>query len=158
MRKEIYNLEFRSDCHVMTIFEYRFVRVDDYQDKIASLQHLVTFRDEFQIHANTGKHAVTAYVDLPKREEKSILKQHGSDNAALSDILLLLSLFTGRDVFTADDAQDGFSHRLAIADPRVSIGELDLATPSLLKRTPYPATSPLFMTLALRKHLIRCTH
>ena len=143
MRKEVYNLEFRSYCPEMTIFGYRFTRVDDYREKIASLQHpLSTVYSEFEIHANTGKHAATAYVDLPEREEKPVIKWHGSDNTALNDILLLLSLFTGRDVFTVDDAQDGFSHRLAIADPRFYYwgGEIRDSIP--FKAHPIPDDEP----------------
>ncbi|GAG77073.1 unnamed protein product, partial [marine sediment metagenome] len=83
------------------------------------MQHLVTFHAEFQIRANTGNHAATAYVDLPEKEEKSVIKRLVSYSTALSDILLLLSIFTGRDVFTVDNASGGGSHRIIIADPRV---------------------------------------
>lgn len=119
VRKEIYNLEFPSDCPAMTIFGYQFTRVDDYQNRIASLQHLITSYSEFEIRRNAGNNAVTAYVDFPESEEKSALKWPSSNSTALSDILLLLSIFTGRDVFTVDKASDGGSHRIMIADPRV---------------------------------------
>lgn len=119
MRKEVYNLEFPSWCPAMTIFGYQFTRVDDYRDRVASLQHLITCYSEFEIHANTGKHAVTAYVDLPKSEAKSVLKWPGSGNTALSDILLLLSIFTGRDVFIVDNTSDNRSDSILIADPRI---------------------------------------
>lgn len=119
MRKEVYDLEFPPWCEEMTIFGYHFTRVDDYQTKVTSLQHLVTSHVEFQIRTNTGNHAVTAYVDLPEREEKPVIKRLGSDSTALSDILLFLSIFTGRDVFTVDNASDGSSDRIIIADPRV---------------------------------------
>ena len=119
MRKEIYNLEFPSWCNEMTIFEYHFTRVNNYRDRLASLQHWITSHVEFEIRANTGSHAVTAYVDLPERERKSVFKQRGSANTALSDILLLLSIFTRRDVFTVDNASDGDSDKVIIADPRI---------------------------------------
>lgn len=118
MRKEVYNLQFPSWCQGMTIFGYHFARADDYQSKVASLQHLVKYHDsEFQFRLNTGNHAVTAYVALPEREEKSVIKQLGS--TALSDILLLLSIFTGRDVFTVDNASEDSNDRVIIRDPRV---------------------------------------
>ncbi len=78
---------------------------------------MVTSYSEFQIRANTGNHAVTAYVNLPEKEEKAVIKRF--ESTALSDILLLLSIFTGRDVFTVDTADDGCSNRVIIADPRV---------------------------------------
>ena len=120
MRKEIYNLEFRSDCPAMTIFGYRFTRVDDYKDKIASLQHLITSYSEFAIHANTGKHAITAYVEIPEREKESALAwADGSNATPLTDILLLLSIFTRRDVFMVDKAIDDGTGKVIIADPRL---------------------------------------
>lgn len=119
MRKEVYNLEFPSRCEEMTIFGYRFTRVDDYPDKIASLQHLITSYSEFEIHADTGKHAVTAYVDLPEKEQKAVLAWADRSNTALTDILLLLSIFTRRDVFALDSAIDDGTGKVIIADPRV---------------------------------------
>jgi hypothetical protein len=118
VRKEVYNLEFSSECPEMTIFGYRFTRVDDYKDKIASLQHLITSYSEFEIHANTGKHAVTAYVEIPEREKEAALAWAYSSETALSDILLLLSIFTRRDVFMVDNAIDDGTGKVIIADPR----------------------------------------
>lgn len=120
MRKEVYNLEFYSECSEMTIFGYRFTRVDDYQDRLASLQHLIIEHSEFEIHVNTGKHAVTAYVEIPKREKKAALAwADGSNATTLTDILLLLSIFTRRDVFAVDSAIDDGTDKVIIADPRV---------------------------------------
>lgn len=119
MRKEVYNLEFYSKCSEMTIFGYRFTRVDDYKDRVASLQYLGPIHSEFEIHANTGKHAVTAYVDLPENEQKAVLAWADGSNTAITDILLLLSIFTGRDVFAVDSAIDDGAGKVIIADPRV---------------------------------------
>jgi len=118
VRKEIYNLEFPSWCPEITIFGYRFSRVDDYQSRLASLQHLIAVHSEFTIHPYTGGHAITAYVDLPEPEEKAVIGQVGSASTALNDILLLLSLFTWRDVFTADTS-NGRSVNIVTADPRM---------------------------------------
>ncbi len=142
MRKEVYNLQFPSWCEEMTVFGYHFTRVDDYQTKVTSLQHLVTSHAEFQIRANTGNHAVTAYVDLPEREEKPVIKRFGSDSTALSDILLFLSIFTSRDVFTVDDASDGSGDRIIIADPRVYDWGGVLITSIPYKNQPIPDDEP----------------
>jgi hypothetical protein len=103
----------------MTIFGYRFTRLEDYRDRVVRLQHLVTSYSEFEIRANTGEHAITGYVDLPDREEKAVLEWAESSNTALSDILLLLSIFTGRDVFVVDSTSDDSSDDVIVADPRV---------------------------------------
>ena len=119
MRKEVYNLEFPSWCEEMTIFGYHFTRVDDYQTKVTGLQHLVEINVEFQIRRNTGNHAVTAYVDLPEKEQKAVLAWADRSNTALTDILLLLSIFTRRDVFALDSAIDDGTGKVLLADPRV---------------------------------------
>ena len=117
VRKEIYNLEFPSWCQEMSIFGYRFSRMDDYQNRLANLQHFITVSSEFTINKNLqGKHSITAYVDIPDTEEKAVIGQGNNTRTALSDILLLLSLFTQRDVFTAD-ATDR-SANFITADPR----------------------------------------
>jgi len=121
VKKEVYNLEFPSWCEEITIFGYHFTRVDDYRDRLVSLQHSITatVHAEFKVRPSAGNNAVTAYVNLPEREEKSVLKHRGSENTALSDILLLLSIFTSRDVFTVDNAGSAGKYRIFIADSRV---------------------------------------
>lgn len=118
MRKQVYNLEFPSWCPEMTIFGYRFTRVDNYANQVVRLQHMVTVYSEFEIRANTGEHAITAYVDFPECEEKAVLEWADSSNTALSDILLLLSIFTGRDVFVVDNTSGDSSDGVIRADPR----------------------------------------
>ena len=142
MKKEVYNLEFPSWCKEITVFGYHFARVNDYRDRLASLQHWINFHSEFEIRPNTGNHAVTAYVDLPEREEKSVLKRSGSVNTALSDILLLLSIFTGRDVFTVDTTSAAGNHRIFIADPRVYDWGGVLITSRPYKNEPIPDDEP----------------
>jgi hypothetical protein len=119
MRKKIYNLEFPPWCPEMNIFRYRFTRVDDYREKVASLQHGVTSFAEFETRANTGKHAVTAYVEIPEQEEEAILAWVDGNSTALSDILLLLSIFTCRDVFEVDDKNDDYDVGVILADSRI---------------------------------------
>jgi hypothetical protein len=80
---------------------------------------LITFSSEFEIHPITGKHAITAYVDLPENEQEAALAWAGGSNTTpLSDILLLLSIFTRRDVFVVDSAIDDGSGKVIVADPR----------------------------------------
>lgn len=142
MKKEVFNLEFPSWCKEITIFGYHFTRVDDYRDRLASLQHWTPDHSEFKIRPNAGNHAVTAYVDLTEREEKSVLKQHGSDNIALSDVLLLLSIFTGRDVFMVDNASNVGKYRIFTADPRVYDSGGVLITSIPYKNRPIPDDEP----------------
>ncbi len=116
MKKWVYNLEFPSWCPSLNIFGYKFNRVDNYQDKVAQLQHLSAIHSEFAISSNTGQHAITAYVEFPKQEDTAVLEWADKENSALGDILLLLSIFTGRNVFTIDDNSDVVG--VIIADPR----------------------------------------
>ncbi len=120
MKKQVYNLQFPSWCPEMTIFGYRFTRVEDYKERLASLQHLGGFSAEFRIPANTGKHAITAYVSLPGSQEQPILEWTAQESTtALNDVLLLLSIFTKRDVFAVDETfVEGYDGGVLLADPR----------------------------------------
>jgi hypothetical protein len=120
--RPVYNLEFPSRCGELNIFGYRFTRVDDYQERFLSLQHLVSSISEFAEEPNTGTHAVTAFVELPESENESVLNWSGSNNTALMDVLFLLSLLTCRDVFALkpqNDRKIRKSNDVIIADPRV---------------------------------------
>lgn len=103
MQKPIYNLEFLSWCKVMTIHGYTFTRVDDYEDQVKRLQHLTWSQSEFTIPPAMGEHVVTAYVEIPSQEEGAVLDWSKSNATALDDVLLLLSIFTRRDVFYVEN-------------------------------------------------------
>ncbi len=121
--RPVYDLEFPSWCPELNIFGYRFTRVDDYREKFLSLQHLVSSISEFAEEPNTGTHSITAFVELPdSEEEEAVLDWSGSNNTALMDVLLLLALFTGRDVFALEpqnSKQIKKNKDVIIADPRV---------------------------------------
>ena len=97
--RPVYNLAFPSRCPELNIFGYRFTRVKNYQEQFLSLQHLVSVHSEFATEPNTGAHAITAFVEIPELEKEAVFDWSGSNNTALKDVLLLLTLFTGRDVF-----------------------------------------------------------
>jgi hypothetical protein len=117
MKREVFNLEFPSWCDEFVIFGYRFFRVSDYKYRLLELSHLTSFQHEFAVKQNSGVNSVTAYVEVPDLEKPSVLAW--SDNAsALYDILLLLSIFTGRNVFLKPEEETG----LSFADPRQYYG------------------------------------
>ncbi|MHB8142999.1 MAG: hypothetical protein ACYDGX_04980 [Thermoleophilia bacterium] len=115
MRKLVYNLEFPSHCPKLDIFGYHFSRVEDYNEKVLKLQHRITSFSEFQINKTSGTHEITAYVDIPESELEAVLEWGSSGHTALNDVLLLLSMSTGRDVFAIDELEDDY---VVIADPR----------------------------------------
>jgi hypothetical protein len=118
-RKLVYNLEFPSWCPEIDIFGYRFYRVEDYKTKVAELHHLITAHSEFSITVNPGTHMVTAYVDILDNEKEAVLEWSGSGHTALNDILLLLSVFTGREVFVLDEDVYETRDLGLTADPRI---------------------------------------
>jgi hypothetical protein len=126
MPKVVYNLEFPYLREEMLLGGYRFYRAENYPERLKSLQHLVSCHSEFYVPATTGGHAITAYVEPPAEELPAVLSPYPG-NTALADIILLLGLFTGRDVFIEESAVDG----VIIADPRESrrIGTLRCAIP-----------------------------
>lgn len=101
MERSIYNLQFPSWCNQLDLFGYTFTRVKDYQEQVKRLQHFGGSHSEFSIPPNNGEHAITAIVRHEEPEPEAVLEWSGESNTALMDLLLLLSLFTRRDVFAS---------------------------------------------------------
>ena len=95
----VYNFEFPSHVGSLSLNEYIFKRVQDYGDKLGQLHHLDKCIDEFERTPNYGGHAITAEVITSTPEPPAILKWGKQGVTHLDDILLLLSLFTGRHVW-----------------------------------------------------------
>lgn len=120
MRKAVFNLEFPSWTKELNIHGHRFYRAEHYQERVKALQHLIVCHSEFSIPRNTGGHSHTAYVDLPTTDQDAVISP-GPGSTALDDIILLLSLFTNRDVFALDEStQATLANAVIIADPRES--------------------------------------
>lgn len=115
MKKLVYNLVFPSGCQSMTIFDYKFTKMEDYQVQLQKLQQLVAYHADVKIRINTGEHAATSFVEKTGSHQKAIPEWGISKSSALDDILLLLSLFTGRDVFVVDKVEENMA---IVADPR----------------------------------------
>jgi len=95
----VYNFIFPHGYQQLTIYGYIFRRIDEYRERVQSLQHLISSFSEFDQPTNTGTHAITAHLDLPSKEKKPVIEWGDKKATALDDILLLLSIFTLRDVF-----------------------------------------------------------
>lgn len=120
--EEVYNLEFPSWCTEFTIFGYVFRRVEEYRERVLSLQNWISAHHEFGFEPNIGVHAITAYVERPDKEEESVLPWGGDrKHSALNDVLLLLSMFTRRDVFLRETSIHGLDAAL-YHDPRLHPG------------------------------------
>jgi len=117
-RRRVYNLEFPSWCPELNISGYRFSRTEDYDTRVATLHHLATIHAELVKTVNAGTHAQTAYVEIPEDEERAVLPWNDENASRLEDILLLLSLFTGRDVFAVDEEVYNTGNFPITADPR----------------------------------------
>ena len=138
MALDVYNLEFRNRCFDMTIGGYRFERVDNYATRLLGLQHRVTCHSEFSVEACTGANQVTARVTPPEPEPRAILPWSNAEASGLDDISLLLSIFTGRQVFVPRDTEETEGPRVLLADPRETLwdGVIRLSIP-------YEASAPL---------------
>ena len=102
----VYNLEFPAFVHELKIAGYSFKRVENYEAALLGLQHRVAVQNEFNVRLNTGSHQLTARVDFPNEEERAILPwvEEGKFTK-LQDILLLFTLFTGRNVFALTEEE-----------------------------------------------------
>ena len=98
---EVYNLVFPEySPETMNIAGYTFRKADNYIEQIKKLSWLEgTIYDNIGIIPNVGEHIITATVETPQIEEKSVFMWVFKKSKAIRDILLLLGLFTGREVF-----------------------------------------------------------
>jgi hypothetical protein len=100
MTSKIYNLEFPNFIDELTVDGYTFRRISDYKEAHEKLWNLVPSSGaEFATVIQTGSHQITATVDKPEMEKSASLPWGDPDPKRLLDILLLLSIFTGRNVF-----------------------------------------------------------
>jgi len=103
MSKEmvIYNLEFPENIHVLEFNGYQIKRLPDYGESYSNMMWLVNSSgSEFTTQVQTGSHQATASVD---EIGKSAVLPWGDDkNTYLSDICIILSLFTLRHVFVIE--------------------------------------------------------
>jgi hypothetical protein len=104
----------------MDIAGYRFTRVPEYADRLQALQQRVAFGSEFSIRPCTGTHQVTARVYAPGPEPPAILPWSSPQATALDDLTLLLSIFTGREVFVLR-GRDSEGPPVLGSDPRLSV-------------------------------------
>lgn len=100
---EIFNLEFPPYIDELNIGDYTFKRVEKYKEAFDGMMHLVcSMGSEFNTEVQTGSHQITATVEIPQKQKKSILLWERKDMTQLDDVLFLLTIFTGRNVFKKD--------------------------------------------------------
>ncbi|MDD3940620.1 MAG: hypothetical protein PHQ01_03570 [Candidatus Pacebacteria bacterium] len=108
VEKFVYNLEFPAYVNEFKIGDYSFKRVDNYSESFQQLQHLVkSCGSEYPTEIKTGSHQITAIVEIPDKEQNSVLPWADKNSKQILDILLLLTLFTGRNVFLKDWEEKG---------------------------------------------------
>jgi hypothetical protein len=122
MNYAVYNLEFPSWCDRLDVGPCEFTRTPDYRGAVLSLQHNVTFTAEFEVRASPGTHQVTAQVAVCGDPGGSVFRDNSEGATALDDVLLLLSLLTGREVFASTSDLGVEQHRLLVADARPFAG------------------------------------
>ena len=119
MERLIYNLEFRSKSDHMTIGGYTFSRVPNYLEQHLRLQHLInSLGSETPTQVQTGGHALSATVVGPETDPAASIRWPNESYTALNDIVLLLQLFTGRDVFIYEPTEQHPEPVAILADPR----------------------------------------
>ncbi|MEK7073149.1 MAG: HEPN domain-containing protein [Patescibacteria group bacterium] len=100
---QIFNLEFPPYIEELKIGDYVFGRVENYPEAFDGMMCLVnSFGSEFSTQRKTGSHQITAKVEIPAKEKKSVLPWGEKRLTELDDILFLLTIFTGRNVFKKD--------------------------------------------------------
>lgn len=100
---KIYNLEFPPYINELKIGEYKFKRINKYEEAYSDLMHLVNSSgSEYSTKVKTGIHQITAIAEIPDKEKECVLPWENKKMKELDDVLFLLTLFTGRNVFKKD--------------------------------------------------------
>jgi len=115
---QIFNLEFPSYVEELKIDNYTFKKDKKYSVAFSKMMHLVnSFGSEYDTQAQTGSHQITSMVSLPVKEKRSALAFGDKSSTQLEDILFLLSLFTGRNIFKKN--WDNDKEKPIISDHRI---------------------------------------
>jgi hypothetical protein len=94
----VYNLVFPEYVNEMNLGGYLFRRRPNYEESYSKMMWLVdSSGSEFVTKKQTGSHQATA--DVIEKGIRKSLPWRSADATKLTDICLLLSIFTGRDVF-----------------------------------------------------------
>ena len=98
---DVYNLVLPEySAETMNVAGYSFRKVDNYIKQINKLSWLEgTTYENIGIMPNVGEYIITATVVTPQVEHESVFMWAFKKSTAIRDILLLLALFTGREVF-----------------------------------------------------------
>ena len=106
---KIFNLLFPPYIEELTIGNYKFKRIKDYKEAFSGMMCLVNSSgSEFNTQMKTGSHQITAIVEFPLKEKKCVLSWENKKLTQLDDVLFLLTIFTGNNVFKKDweDSKD----------------------------------------------------
>lgn len=116
----VYNLEFPTYVKELKIGKYLFKRTENYPEAYSKLEHRVhSDGSEFPTRLTTGSHQATATVQLVDGGiEPSPALPWAEGHTQLEDILLLLELFTGRNVFVLNKSD--MTGTVITRDPRAS--------------------------------------
>lgn len=112
MKGVVYNLEFPSEIDEISVGGYRFVKLPDYEQRYEKLCRFIGMN---HLPPTTGENVVTAQLLCTGQEPDATLRVHDGKKA-IEDIILLLTLFTGRNVFWLD--QEPGSNGVILADAR----------------------------------------
>ena len=107
MKQEVFNLVFPPHVHELSIEGCVFRRADNYDEVFSRLPHLVNSSgSEHKTVVQTGGHQITATVEMPDEQSSAVLPWGDSEPKRILDIILLLTIFTGRNVFTKNWVED----------------------------------------------------
>ena len=105
--RQVYNLEFPHKIEEFKIGDYIFKKIENYEEAYNRMMHLYTSAGgEYSFERQTGSHQITATVEIPSVEKKYALPWSDTEPPQLTqlhDILLLLTIFTGREIFVLEE-------------------------------------------------------
>lgn len=119
----VYNLVFPDYVNELRIGSYIFRRVPNYREAYAKLEHRVhSDGAEYPTRHTTGSHQIMATVEVAEGTQEpppALPWAENEGHSQLEDILLLLELFTGRNVFVLNSGEE--QNSVIMRDPRASL-------------------------------------
>lgn len=103
MEKYVFNLEFPHYKDTFEIEGYVFSRIEEYKERFLSLQHNVAcFGSEYNVKRISGSNQITGKVRNLVEENPAYLEWKDENAKRIFDVLLALTLSTGRDIGSLD--------------------------------------------------------
>ncbi|MBD3672735.1 MAG: hypothetical protein HUJ26_04335 [Planctomycetaceae bacterium] len=115
---DVYNLEFPEGRDELIFGDFHFIKQPDYREKYKCLSHYSDHTGSYSAQKNSGSHQMTAQLHCDESFSKSVLFHPDIEYGILHDLIVLLSIFTSRDIALSLHDDSSNTEPLLFNDPR----------------------------------------